>query len=387
MRKIKLLLFTVLLLSLTFAFAQLPNSPQAPPANPDQSESPGQPGVASPAMTPTKPAPGVTRSQVEGDKSVVPAPALPGTQRVKRVALMDIPGQPGFNAATFTGGFLVMSHSANNSVDVFNVAKRRMVTQIKDMQGAAGLAVDSKAEVVYVANPDGRNIAVISSKNWQLARTIKTEHAPVGLLYVPDKNVLYSASWRDQVISMIDPLQGKVIGTLDLTGSPEHMAYNPQRSQLYATLEAQSEVVVLDPSLKELRRFKLNASEPTGIVFDEKANRIYVAVRYAVLALDAESGKELGRIGAPAGVDTLVLNPADDSLYAGSEGGTVQLIRVGGGRFAAEQEVTTDVRGHTVAVDPQTKMIFMPGGREGRAKLLLLKQVELTPPAAQTAEK
>ena len=389
MREVKLLLVAVLLLSVA-AFAQLPNTPQTPPAGPDQTSAPGQPAAASPAVAPViKPNPGVSRPQAEdvpAEKNGVPAPALPGSQRVKRIALMDIAGAPGFNGAAFTGGFLIMSHSANNSVDVFNVRQRRLIAQIKDMQGAAGIALDPKNDLAYVANSDGHNIAVISTKNWQLVRTIKTENSPDGLLYLPEQNLLYSASWRNQTISLVDPLQGKVVGSVEVDGSPEHMAWDPQRHELYATLEAQNEVAVLDPSLKVLRRFKLAASEPTGVAYDAKSNRLYVAVRYAVLALDPQSGKELGRIAAPAGVDSLVLNPADGSLYAGSEGGTVQLIRVGGGQFAVEQEVATDVRGHDVAVDPQTHMIFMPGGREGRAKLLLLKQVDMGPPTlAQTA--
>ena len=382
MRDVKLLLVAVLLLSVA-AFAQLPNTPQAPPANPDQTSAPGQPAAASPAVAPViKANPSVTRPQPDAppQQSAVPSPALPANQVVRRIAMIDIAGEPGFNGIAFTGGFLVMSHSANNSVDVFNVRQRRLIKQIKDMEGAAGIAVDSKGETVYVANSNGDNIAAISTKDWQVLRTIKLEHSPNGLLLLPDQNVLYSASWRDQTISLIDLLQAKVIGTAEVNGSPEHMAYDPGRRELYATLEAQNQVAVLDPSLKVLRRFKLAASEPTGVVFDGKSNRLYVAVRYAVLALDSQSGKELGRIAAPAGVDSLVLNPADGSLYAGSEGGTVQMIRVGGGQFAAEQEIATDVRGHDVAIDPQTHMIFMPGGREGRAKLLLLKRVDAGPP-------
>lgn len=389
MREVKLLLVAVLLLSVA-AFAQLPNTAQAPPADPNQASAPGQPAVASPAVTPEiKANPGVTRPQSDTaapQKNAIPSPALPASQRVKRIAMMDIAGEPGFNGIAFTGGFLVISHSANDSVDVFNVRQRRLIKQIPGMEGATGIAIDSKGETVYVANRRGNNIAVISTKDWQVARTIKLEHAPNGLLLLPDQNLLYSASSRDQTVSLIDPLQGKVISTVEVNGSPEHLTYDSQRRELFATLEAQNEVAVLDPSLKVLRRFKLAASQPTGILFDSKANRLYIAVRYAVLALDPQSGKELGRIAAPAGVDSLVLNPADGSLYTGSEGGTVQLIRVGGGQFAVEQEVATEVRGHDVAIDPQTQMIFMPGGRDGRAKLLLLKRVDSGPPTlSQTA--
>lgn len=379
----------LLVTALLFVLPLFAQNPQAPPATPDQNGSAAAPSVGSPSpVIPVKPSPGVAQPQAEitPDKNATPAPALNGNVRVKRVAMMDVNGAPGFNGAAFVNGFLVMSHSANNSVDIFNVAKRRMITQIKDMQGAAGIAVDPKGEVVYVANPDGNNIAVLATSNWQVARRIETKDSPNGLLLTPDGQ-LYSASFRQQTISQIDPAQGKVLNTVAIDGSPEHMAFDSQRKQLFATLEAQNALAVLDPALKVVRRFKLNASEPTGIAYDAKANRLYVAVRYAVLALDPDSGRELGRIAAPAGVDSMVLNPSGDMLYAAAEGGSVQIIRLGG-QFAVEQEINTDVRGHTIAYDPQTQMLFMPGGREGRSKLLLLKQVSMSGPApAQTASK
>ena len=391
MREKTLLLLFTLLLSMSCAWAQLSNMPQAPPPTSDQNGSPGQPSVASPDAVPAQPNVGTALPQSNAnvqERNAVPAPALPSQQRVKRVALMDIAGQPGFNGAAFFQGFLILSHSANDTVDIFNVRQRRLIQQIKDMQGATGIAVNPKADEVYIANPDGNNIAVLSAKNWQVVRRIKTDSSPRGLLLLPEQNLLYYASWRNQTISLVDPLQGKVIRTLDVAGSPEHMAYDPQRREIFATLEAQNQVVVLDPTLKILRRYPLHASEPTGVVFDAKSNRLYIAVRYAVLALDPGSGRELGRLGAPAGVDSLVLNSDDGSLYASAEGGTVQLIRVASGQFRVEQEVATDVRGHTVAIDPETRMIFLPGGRDGRAKLLLLKQVDMgVPQLARTAAK
>ena len=385
MRAVKVFVLLLFLVQWVLAAqAQIPNSAQAPPAVNDQRESPAAPAVATPAgVTPVIPAPGVTQARPAGPA----APALAGQVRVRRVALMDIKGQPGFNGTVFVNGCVVMAHTANNSVDVFNVRKRRLVAQIPDMQGAGAMAVNPKASVIYVANSEGNNIAVISSQDWKLVRRIAVQDAPGGLLFVPEDNTLYSASYRQQTISLIDAIQGKQISRTAVDGSPEDMAFDGRRHRVYATLEAQNEVAVFDPGLKLLRRWKLNASEPTGVVYDRKTDRLYVAVRYAVLALDPETGSETARVAAPAGVDTLALDAAGQMLYAAAEGGSVQMIRTAG-RLTVEQEVNTEVRGHLVAFDPESGMLFLPGGRDGRAKLLLLKQVSMGAPAAQqTAEK
>ena len=43
------------------------------------------------------------------------------------------------------------------------------------------------------------------------------------------------------------------------------------------------------------------------------------------------------------------------------------------GKLRAVDELATDVKGYSVAYDAEHKLLFFPGGREGRSKLLLLK--------------
>ena len=61
---------------------------------------------------------------------------------------------------------------------------------------------------------------------------------------------------------------------------------------------------------KVINRFTLNASQPTGLVYDPQYHELYVAVRYAVLAISADTGAEIDRVAAPAGVDQLVARSA-----------------------------------------------------------------------------
>jgi outer membrane protein assembly factor BamB len=111
------------------------------------------------------------------------------------------------------------------------------------------------------------------------------------------------------------------------------------------------------------------------MALDANARRLYVAVRYAVVTLDTDSGAELSRIGAPAGVDSLWLDQPGGTLYAAA-GGTVCIMKTREGGLAHDSELNVDVRGSSLAYDPNTKLIYMPGGRDGRSKLLIMKQVD-----------
>jgi hypothetical protein len=133
--------------------------------------------------------------------------------------------------------------------------------------------------------------------------------------------------------------------------------------------------------LKVLNRFALAASMPTGLALDSKGRRLYVAVRHAVLELDADSGREIRRVAAPDGIDMLWLDAASGSLYGAASGGTIALIKAGNGVFEAQREYSTDVHGHTLAFDPAKKMLYLAGGRDGRSKLLILRRVDPNEPS------
>jgi hypothetical protein len=47
-------------------------------------------------------------------------------------------------------------------------------------------------------------------------------------------------------------------------------------------------------------------------------------------------------------------------------------------RNVVDHELPTDVKGYSIAYDPAHKMIFLPGGREGRSKMVILTPSGLT---------
>jgi ABC-type uncharacterized transport system permease subunit len=94
-------------------------------------------------------------------------------------------------------------------------------------------------------------------------------------------------------------------------------------------------------------------------------------VRFAVLAISADTGAEIDRVAAPSGVDRLWLDPDSHTLYVASEGSLLMLNAKG--RLAVADEITTQVKGHAVAYDADKKLLLLPGGREGKSKLVIYR--------------
>jgi DNA-binding beta-propeller fold protein YncE len=303
--------------------------------------------------------------------------------KLRQVAMVDLPGDPGFSQVALANGQMVITRPATNTIEIFSPVKRRIIARISQISDPRGIAVDDGRLRVYVALAGSKCVAMINSQNWQVDKLIPVEHRPDRLLWVPETKTLYVTSTLDRTLSTLDPDRGREAVAIDLDALPYDMIFDPARLMLLVSLQDRSEVAAIDATGKIASRVKVNASEPTGLALDNAHRRLYVAVRFAVLVLNADTGAEILRIPAPGGTNALVLDPAGGLLYAAGGDGSVLSIDLA--RNAVDHELPTDVKGYSLAYEPAHKMLFMPGGREGRSKMVILSPILSTdqpPPAA-----
>lgn len=301
---------------------------------------------------------------------------LAAQAQLRQIALIEIPGQPGFDAAVFADRYLVIAHRATNTLDIFDPMRRRVVGQVRDLSDPRGMAVDPEHARLYVANAGNSSISVISTKSWKVEDTIKLPGPADSLLLVPARNTLYAASRAQETIFAVEPATPAKVSSVALEGAPQAMAFDPEQNLLFATLQGGAEVVGLDSNNAVVRDFKLYASQPTGLAFDSQGHKLYVAVRSAVLVVDPRSGAEVARVPSAAGTDSLWFDQATHRLFATSADGYVNVIKAQDGKYYSEDEFRTEVRGHALAFDPARNFIYLPGGREGHSKVAILQQVE-----------
>ncbi len=300
--------------------------------------------------------------------------------KLKQVAMIDLPGNPGFNQVAVANGQVVITRPETNTIEIFNPIKRRIVARISQVDDPRGIAVNDAAQRVYIALAGSNRIAVVNSANWQVEQLIPLKSPPEKLLWAPEIRTLFVSSLRDRSVGVVDLSIGTETADVNLNALPEDMIYDSQRHELLVTLEDVNQIAALDRSNQISQRFRIAGSEPTGLALDSNHRRLYVAVRYAVLVLNADTGAEISRIPAPGGTNSLSLDAADNLLYAAAGDGSVLAIDIR--RGVADYELPTDVKGYNIAYDAGHKMLFYPGGREGRAKLVILRPVAVNEEAA-----
>jgi YVTN family beta-propeller protein len=294
--------------------------------------------------------------------------------QLRQIAMVDIPGRPGFDSMAFAGNYLVIAHRGANAVDIFDPRLRRLKSQITGLSDPRGIAVDGAAGRVYIANAGNNSLAVLSTADWKVEDSIALPHSPDALLLAGGR--LYVASRLEDSVTIVDPEQRRVLVTLEVGGRPEHMVWDPATNLIFATLEQTGQVIGFDAGQRIAKRYQLTASQPTGLALDAKGRRLFVAVRSAVLVLDANSGAEVGRVPAASGIYDLWFDDGQQALFASATDGSVTVIATRDDRFLSRHELQTQVRGHTMAYDPAKKTVYLTGGRDGRSKLVILKTVE-----------
>ena len=301
---------------------------------------------------------------------------------LRQIGMVNLPGAPGFGEPAFANGMLLLAHPGAGTVDVFDPAKRRVIAQISGLQSPRSIAVDDQAGRVYVADHGSHSIAVIAIDGWKVVDSIALPGAPDALLL--DSGRLYWADAEGGTLAALDLSTKQDIAQLDLAGTPRSLVLG-NRHMLFVTLQDQHQVLGIDassaattansaanaPQLKIVNRFTLNASQPTGLIYDPQYHELYVSVRGAVLAINADTGAEVSRVTAPAGVDSLWLDEDSRSLYAASEGAL--LVISAKGSLTLTDNIVPQVKGHTVAFDSAKRLVLMPGGREGKSRLLILR--------------
>ncbi len=289
---------------------------------------------------------------------------------LRQIGMVNVPGAPGFVDLAFCNGMLLMTHPGASALDIYDPGRRRVIAQVTGLQSPRGIAADEQGGRVYVADHDSKSIAVIATDGWKVVDSIRVPGNP-DALQLDGAGKLFWTDADAGTISLLDLHTKQDVAQTDVGGTPRDLAYDSAHKNLFMTLQDVHQIVGVDANAKVVTRFTLNASQPTGLIYDPQYHELYVAVRSAVVAVSADTGAEIDRVAAPPGVDSLWLDAQSHTLYAASEGSLVTINAKG--RLSAAEEIIPQIKGHVVAFDADKNMLLLPGGREGKSKLLIFR--------------
>ncbi len=300
------------------------------------------------------------------------AAAVPGYRMVTDLPMPGEPSRWDYAVLDPTGGRLYLAHLGASQVVVVDTARQQVVATVPGIESVHGLALARGAGRLYAAATGRDEVAVIDLASAQVVARVPAGVKPDGLAYVSSPGRLFVSDDGGMGDSVIDGLTDRLQSTVDLGASVGDTQFDPFSGRVLVAVGGSDELVALDPlSDAVVARYPLpGCAGPQGVQVDASGrDRAFVgcADNARLVAIDLDTGRVSPPVAVGAVPDVLALDPALRRLYVASESGVLTVVDTGGSSLTVRASGDAGPNAHSVAVDPDTHLVYLPlasvGGR------------------------
>jgi YVTN family beta-propeller protein len=256
--------------------------------------------------------------------------------------------------------------SRGDRVQVLELPSGKPVGEIKNTAGVHGIAFAQDLKLGFTSNGASNSVTVFDLESLVTIAEIKIEGVnPDAILYEPQSHKLYTFNGKSNDVTVIDAKKQRVIATIKVNGKPE-FAVSDGIGKIYVNIEDHPGVDVIDvASNTKSGGWTLAAcEEPTGIALDITNARLFSSCRNKVLAVsDTKTGKRIADVIIGAGPDAVIFDADKKMIYTSNGGGagSISVIQqVDADHYQLKQTVATSKGTRTMAMDLQSKTIYLP---------------------------
>lgn len=256
--------------------------------------------------------------------------------------------------------------SRGSYVMVMDLDTDKVVGDIANTPGVHGIAFAPELNRGFTSNGKADTSTVFDLKTLAVLGEMKTGGNPDAIVYDPASKRVLTFNSRSKDATVFDAATGKVLHTISLGGKPEFAATDGM-GKVYVNIEDTNQVVEIDSIAgRELRRFSLKpCEEPTGLGLDPEHHRVFSGCHNRVMTvLDIQAGKVIATLPIGAQVDGNGFDAGTGLAFSSNGDGTLTIVREASpGKFAVAQTVATQRGSRTMAIDPKTHAIYLPGAQ------------------------
>lgn len=227
-------------------------------------------------------------------------------------SISRIDGVPVANEVLFDDAdraLLVSNRDIGGQGALTKITANGTTTRVPTGLTAEGLALDRRADIVYVGNVNDGSVLAVDVRTLQSRRRIAAVPRVFGLALSPDGHRLFAVANRSATVfsqagfvAVIDvgTAQPRILARSAAMKFPLGVAVDAARGRLFVTDESDSVVYVLDSrTLRALRAPIVTCRTPWKPLYDDRTQRLYVPCARAD-AIDVFDGRTLRRVrGAP----------------------------------------------------------------------------------------
>jgi DNA-binding beta-propeller fold protein YncE len=315
--------------------------------------------------------------------SAVAAVTLRGANEplpLKLVANVALPGPSNrfdYTSLDPTTSRLYIAHMNAGQLLVFDIRTRRVLQTIA-APGVHGVIAVPQHHRVYASATDARQLLTIDSRSGRVLERAPAGAYPDGLVYDPAERHVFVSDESGGIEAVFDAA-GHRIATVQLGGEAGNVQYDPGSGKILADVQTRNQVAVIDPrSNRVIRRVPLpGCDHPHGLLIDAPRRLAFIACdgNARLLTLDLKTMNVAGSMQVGSSPDVLAFDKSLKRLYVAAESGDVAIFAERGRRLTKLGQGSLAPNAHTVAVDSKTHLVYFPlqSGTAGRPELRIMR--------------
>lgn len=268
---------------------------------------------------------------------------------------------------------LYVSHETE--VEVLDVESGGVVGKIPNTKGVHGIALAQEFKRGFTSNGRANSVTIFDLKTLKELGRVKTGEKPDAILYDATTRRVLAFNGDSGSATVIEAADGKVAGTIDLGGGPE-FAVADGTGHVFVNLEDKNVVLKLDSrALAVQARWPLAPCEaPSSMAMDKPNRRLFIGCRSHVMGVvNADDGRVITTLPIGDHVDATAFDPETRLIFNSNGDGTLTVIRQESpDKYAVVDNVKTQPRAKTMALDLKTHRLFLPCKMQGNFTLLVV---------------
>jgi DNA-binding beta-propeller fold protein YncE len=274
---------------------------------------------------------------------------------------------------------LLLAHTGNKSLDVFDLDSRQLLGSIPT--GAAqDSAVDAKDGRYFVSVSAPPKMAIVDAVKLELIGEVPLPAAADLLAFNPVNGKVYVCNDTAPELWVIDPEAKKTLTVTVSGGGMEDLSFSTDFKKLFQVVKDANTLLVIDlASNKVLESWSTSpAASPHGMALVPHTDFMLVAGGNGKLVLMSRSnGKVVADADIAPRVDEMTYDPQLRTAYCASGQGKISTVSLKGEKLTPLGDVESTQGCHSIIVDPKTHLVwiayakgeqsfvqpFMPAGR------------------------
>jgi DNA-binding beta-propeller fold protein YncE len=267
-------------------------------------------------------------------------------------------------------GRIYVAHTANDAVDVIDIAARKYGGSIGSLPAVAGALVLNAPELIVTSNRGENTVGIFHPEDVAAVVKIAVGIRPNGLAYDPRRGRLLVAHVGDPTVpgsctvSILDVRARQVVADIPVSGRTRWTIYDPVADVFHVNIADPPEIVVVDAAdpMRIRRAVAIGHAGPHGLDLDVVRRRLLCACDAGVVVeVNADSGETLATASIAGAPDVVFFNARRSRLYVAiGDPGVIEVFDTN--PLRRHETISTEAGAHTLSFDATRQIVcaFLP---------------------------